>query len=162
MPIELMNNTRTIYQSWGKGLYCRVFISRFWFWSVFTEILCLPHLPSLSWPETWQWCSFSWPVQYGLLMANTLNFFLLGNPDVLTFSFSGNKPHPSDLICRRNSVKFLCDPSPWKWNTDQDFLEQICPHASCCLVLLHSWYFHYFCFFSFWVVSVEGLIPERV
>lgn len=44
----------------------------------------------------------------------TLWIFLLGNLDVMTFSFSGSKPHPSDLICRRNSVKFLCDPSPWE------------------------------------------------
>lgn len=95
-------------------LYCRIFIGRFWFWSVFTDTLCLPHLLSPFWPEIWQWCSFSWPVQYGLLVANTLNFSLVGNLDVMTFSFRGNKPHPSDLICMRNSVTFFFDPSPWE------------------------------------------------
>lgn len=125
-------------------LYCTISIARFWFFfSVFTETLPLPHPSLLTWnlemiqlsmtSSIWIVSQRIWPIFWISLLWK--------------ISMSRIQFH---LEVKINH--FLQISSAWEilWNshltlplgrqnTDQDFLEQFCHRASCCLLLVYSW-----------------------
>lgn len=89
-----------------QDFYCRIF-----FFFAFIEILPLYHLPSPSWPGTWQWRSFPRAVQHGLLVSESGQHFWFSTLWKICMSWHpisvgwGNKPFPSNFICVSNSMK---------------------------------------------------------